>query len=119
MKLINEAEYKDWKAKNDDPYGAATFEFAEKWADLMEQEIESGSNLSDVADGCSQEANKGIGVTGFMYSCAVSILSQCWKHGEELRRWHNLDVQIGDEGERANEDGSVLNTALLGFGVQE
>jgi hypothetical protein len=34
--------------------------------------------------------------------------------GEELRRWHNKDVQIGDEGEKANETpGAVLNPALL------
>jgi len=34
-----------------------------------------------------------------MYGAAVAILSKVWKHGEELRRWHNLKTQIGDEGE--------------------
>jgi hypothetical protein len=36
---------------------------------------------------------------------------------EELRRWHNLRTQIGDEGEKANEDGGVLNPALLRVGL--
>ncbi|MDA8315367.1 MAG: hypothetical protein M0010_09365 [Actinomycetota bacterium] len=44
---------------------------------------------------------------------AVSVLASCWVHGEELRRWHNLDTQIGTEGEKANASGGVLNPALL------
>ena len=48
-----------------------------------------------------------------MYGCAVSILFQVWEYGDELRRWHNLDIQIGDEGDKANKTGKVLNPALL------
>jgi hypothetical protein len=48
--------------------------------------------------------------------CAVSILSHFWKHGEELRRWHKIDTQIGDVGDKANESGGVLNPALLNIG---
>lgn len=56
------------------------------------------------------------GITGFMYGCAVSALAHFWAHGEALRRWHNLDTQIGTEGEKANESGGVLNPALLNIG---
>ena len=69
-------------------------------------------NLEDVADATSQEADVE-GITGFMYGCAVSTLSRCWKHGEQLRRWHNINTQLGNEGEKANESGGVLNPALL------
>jgi deoxyribonuclease V len=48
--------------------------------------------------------------------CAMSILSQVWVHGEQLRRWHNLKTQIRNEGEKANESGGVLNPALLSLG---
>ena len=68
--------------------------------------------MGDVAKQTSHDADLE-GITGFMYGCAVSILSKCWKHGEDLRRWHNLDTQIGNEGEKANESGGVLNPALL------
>lgn len=44
---------------------------------------------------------------------AVSMLVQCWEHGEQLRRWHNLETQIGDEGEKANALGGALNPAVL------
>ena len=45
------------------------------------------------------------GITGFMYGCAVSILSQCWKYGEELRGWHNKQYNYDGKG--------VVNPAVL------
>lgn len=41
----------------------------------------------DNANRLSHEADVE-GITGFMYGCAVSILSQYWKYGEELRKWN-------------------------------
>jgi hypothetical protein len=117
VKAGQESAYADWKAKNDDPYGGAAFEFLEQWAVLMEAEIASGEKLEAVADACSKKADEAFGITGFMYGCAVSVLSQCWEHGETLRRWHNLKTQIGDEGERANRDGGTLNPATLRIGA--
>jgi hypothetical protein len=52
-----------------------------------------------------------------MYGAGVSMLSQVWEHGEQLRTWHNLKTQLRDEGERANKSGGVLNPALLNVGV--
>ncbi len=97
---------------NQDPYGRATYVFAEQWADLMESRILEGENLSDMASRTSHDADTD-GITGFMYGCAVSTLSAVWEHGEALRQWHNLDSQIGTEGEKANESGGVLNPAVL------
>ena len=108
-----EQEFQDWYDKNNDGYGRATFDYAIKWAELMEEAIAGGAVLADVAKELSNKADEGIGITGFMYGCAVSILSHEWVHGEELRRWHNLDTQIHDEGEKANENGVVLNPALM------
>lgn len=88
------------------------FRYAEKWADLMEARIAAGQTVEQCAKQTSNEADTE-GITVFMYGCAVSILSQAWEHGEELRRWHNRDTQIGTEGDEANERGGVLNPALL------
>jgi len=107
--------YAQAKAKNEDPYGAACYSYAESWAALMDREIARGATLADIADDTSHEADVE-GITGFMYGCAVSILAQFWKRGDELRRWHNLKTQIGNEGEKANEQGAVLNPALLRLG---
>lgn len=89
--------------------------FAEQWGRLMELELSRGAKLEAIADATSSEADTE-GITGFMYGAAVSVLAQCWEHGEALRRWHNLTTQIGTEGERANESGGVLNPALLNIG---
>jgi len=115
MKIIEgkEKEYADWKAKNDDPYGGACFLYAEAWADLVEKALVEGKKLEDVAKDLSHEADKNFGITGFMYGAAVQILSLAWVHGEELRRWHNLDCQIEDEGEKATDRRTEMGKRLM------
>lgn len=115
---IKEGMQADWDKAvkvNDDPYGSAAIRYAQRWAEAMEAEIASGKDLAAIASATSHSADTD-GITGFMYGCAVSMLSQAWEHGEELRRWHNLDTQLQDEGEKANESGAVLNPALLSLG---
>jgi len=110
------AEYdKGWEVNKDEPYGARCFTYATEWADMMEAQMAKGKQIADIAAKTSHDADTD-GITGFMYGMAVSILSQTWKHGEELRRWHNLKTQIRDEGEKANESGGVLNPAILNIG---
>lgn len=113
MKLKDMGGWDLSRANNTDPYGKATLDYAEAWANLMEARMADGVELAAIAKEASHEADTE-GITGFMYGMAVAILAQVWEHGEELRKWHNLDTQIGDEGERANEvEGRVLNPALL------
>jgi hypothetical protein len=118
MKLKDKAGWEKGLANNQDPYGKACYTYAERWADLMEAEMAKGKPLADCAKPTSHDADTE-GITGFMYGCAVSTLAAVWEQGEELRRWHNLDSQIRDEGERANESGGVLNPALLNIEVPE
>lgn len=113
-----QAQWKDqlkWEKHaemNRDPYGACVVRYTEWWARLMEGQISRGATVAECAEEASRIADKE-GITGFMYGCAVRILSQCWQFGEDLRRWHNLKTQIKDEGEKANESGGVLNPAIL------
>jgi hypothetical protein len=118
MKLKDKEAWQEVIANNitDDGYGSCGILFAALWAGEMERELAEGKNLADIADECSHTADDSMGkygVTGFQYGLAVSLLSVCWEHGEELRRWHNLKTQFHDEGERANESGGVLNPALI------
>lgn len=101
---------------NLDGYGRAGHEYMATWAYLMEARMAKGEKLADIASECDSQANENIGITGFMYGMVVSTLSAVWTHGEELRQWHNLDSQIGDEGEKANESGGCLNPAILNIG---
>jgi len=112
MHFIDKETWDKGVAKNQDSYGGGVYHFAEQWANLMEDEISKGKALKEIAKEASHKADTE-GITGFMYGCAVSILSKCWIHGEQLRIWHNLDTQLQNEGEEANEKGTVLNPALI------
>lgn len=82
-------------------YGEMVYSFAERWAELMEKDIELSD---DPAKAIAENANKREreadtdGITGFMYGYAVNILSQCWEYGEILRRWHNKKYDYEGEG---------------------
>jgi hypothetical protein len=90
MKLKNKEEWDQIVTINNDPYGSCVVRYAERWANMMEQEMESGKPLIEIADATSDKADTD-GITGYMYGCAVSILSEVWEHGEELRKWHNKE----------------------------
>jgi len=111
----NPADWQKCVDANQDGYGGACVSYTLRWARLMEGAINDGAKLEDAASNLSHLADSE-GITGFMYGCAVSMLSRCWVHGEDLRRWHNKSTQIGTEGEKANDGGGVLNPALLTIG---
>lgn len=94
---------------NQDPYGAAALDYAEGWAKLMQIEIAKGKTIEQCYD-YTQEELGFLGITGFMFGCAVSILSQTWKHGEELRKVHNK--KYGKE-----DKVGVVNPAVLTLSV--
>ncbi len=116
MKFKNEKMWNEGKAKNTDPYGSGIFDYAERWADLMESHIRSGKILDAETMKSTSHVADTDGITGFMYGAAVSILSAVWIHGEQLRRWHNKNTQIHSEGDAANDSGGVLNPAILTIG---
>lgn len=109
------AAWEAFSQVNTDPYGARIVRFADEWARLMEARLATGETIASCAQDTATLANDD-GITGYMYGCAVSILAQCWAHGEALRRWHNHTTQLHDEGDRANAEGGVLNPALLRIG---
>lgn len=115
MQIKDQSAWDEWVKNNTDPYGGAVISYAQAWAGLMEERMQDGAKLDEIAEKSSHDANTE-GITGFMYGAAVSVLSSCWEHGEALRKWHNLETQIGEEGEKANETGGVLNPALLSIG---
>ncbi|TQE45611.1 hypothetical protein FH689_10645, partial [Streptococcus suis] len=65
-------------------YSMAVLHYAERWARTMEARMATGQPLDAVARQASFDADVE-GITGFQHGCAVSILSECWKHGGGLR----------------------------------
>jgi hypothetical protein len=126
MRIVTgkEQQYQERFDKNADPYGRRCFTYAQDWAELLEKqmaeqpELDAKQIIEKYAEPFSQLADID-GITGFMYGMAVGILAEHWIHGELLRRWHNLQTQIGNEGERANQTGGTLNPALLNLGKRK
>ena len=90
MKILKglEKEYKDWYDKNNDEYSRACFTYAERWGEMLESKIKSSTDdpMKVITDNAEKLSNKADteGITGFMYGCAVNILSHYWKYGEYL-----------------------------------
>ena len=99
------------RKNSQDPYSYECVRYAAAWAHTIEARLD-GKTVAEVAKQAASDAD-GNGITGFMYGAAVAMLAGFWAYGDDLRRWHNSDTQIGNEGDRANESGGVLNPALL------
>jgi len=113
LKPNKEEAYKNYKKVNEsDAYSNRVVTYGEDWANLTEARINAGEQLIDVIEETSRQADTD-GITGFMYNCAVQALCEFWAYGEDLRVWHNLKVQLRNEGEAANKKGTVLNSAVI------
>jgi len=89
IELCNEAGWKMFRESNQpESYGEAIFLYAERWARLMQIEMSAGKNLEDIAKTTSFDAASFGDISRFMYSCAVTALSKCWKYGKQLLRWY-------------------------------
>jgi hypothetical protein len=120
LELTNQLRWDEFVAKSTEGDGKAVFyeagkaviEHAERWGKLMQLELAAGKKLSDIAEKTCIEADHQQ-ISGYMCFLAVAVLSETWKHGEELRRWHNIKTKPGKKGHIANEKGGLLNPALL------
>lgn len=71
------------RAQKEDEYGLDIYACAENSARLMQKKMLEGKKLQDMADDCMIKGNTR-GISGIMQGYALSILVNCWKHGEEL-----------------------------------
>lgn len=85
MRVKNKKRYIEWKKKNEDEYGKEVFEFAERWADLMEIVRAAGRKIENVYEELSDAANVN-GITGAMYYIALKMLVENWIYGDELKQ---------------------------------
>ena len=118
MPIIKQEDWnKHVEANKDDPYGKCCVDVARKVMEILDTDLVEFDphtlicRADDVIDAG--------GITGFMAGCVASMVSQCHSRGDEFRRKWNLDTQIGDEGERANEKGGILNPALMNVSTKK
>jgi hypothetical protein len=114
MPIIKQQDWDLWVTNNTDPYGKAIVDVAREVMRLLD-EREGDFDTHKII--CEADDNiKMGGITGFMAGCVAQMVSHCHSRGEEFRRKWNVDNQIRDEGEKANESGGVLNPAVLTIG---
>ncbi|MHC4620377.1 MAG: hypothetical protein ACYTEQ_21720 [Planctomycetota bacterium] len=96
---------------NKDPYGKACVDVARRVMELLDAEPGEFDPHKLICR-ADDDIDAG-GLTGFMAGCVAQMVSACHSRGEDFRRKWNLDSQIHDEGEKANESGGILNPAVL------
>lgn len=114
-----EMEFKDEEGKkawdsivelnSKNPYGAAVVNYARRWAKYMQKLIAEGKSVEESAKQSFHDCGMGE-MTTFAYSCVVDVLVKSWKHGEELRKWHNKEYEYEGDG--------VANPAVLTVNVE-
>ncbi|MDD3304396.1 MAG: hypothetical protein PHP54_05725 [Clostridia bacterium] len=91
-------------------YSYGVVKYACRWAKYMQHLMKKhNKSIFQIADKASCLSDTE-GITGFMHVCAVSMLSECWKYGDDLRKWHNKEC--GDEDAKG-----VINPAVLTINV--
>jgi len=116
MPISNQEAWDQWVEANKDNYGRACVDTAREVMKLLDerQDFDPRNIICEADDTIGAG-----GLTGFMAGCVASMVSQCHSRGEEFRQKWNLDNQIQQEGEKANETGGVLNPALLNINTRE
>lgn len=86
IKSGKEGTFEIWRNNNLDPYGVEVFEYAVRWASLMEEARNNRGvvfGMSEIADETSMKADT-TGISEPQHNWAKSLLRVCWEYGEEL-----------------------------------
>ncbi len=98
-----EKKWKQWVENNSESSCVNSIvTYARRWAKYMQYLMEKhNKTVAEIADNASSLSGVD-DMTLYMHIRVVAILAQCWKYGEELRKWHNR--KWGEE----DADGVVL-----------
>jgi hypothetical protein len=110
MPIVKQDDWDKWVDNNKDHYGGCCVNVAKRVMELLDEvdEFDTHKIICQADDDI-----KAGGITGFMAGAVASMVSHCHSRGDEFRRKWNTDNQIGAEGDKANEEGGILNPALL------
>ena len=56
---------------------------------------EENKTIDEIAESTSITCDI-VDISGYMYNRALNMLVECWKYGEELRKWYAKRYQICD-----------------------
>ena len=107
---ITKDKVKDWKKCKEinltDDYSKCIIDYAVLMTQFMEfLHKYHNRSVEQSFDIASHYSDKIYGVTGYMHGAAVNIISNIWKYGEEVRKYHNKTFGYDGDG--------VVNPAIL------
>ena len=116
MNLKDKNSWNECVKNNTDPYSKCCVDVARRVMEILDK----GEAFDTYEIICQAEDDiKTGGITGFMAGAVAQIVSQCHIRGEEFRKKWNIDNQLRDEGEKINEEGGVINPALLTLEIRD
>jgi hypothetical protein len=118
MPISDQVSWDKWVAANTDAYGGACINVAREAMRLLDERPEPITDTHKLICDADDAAKTG-GITGFMAGCVAQMIAKCHSRGEEFRRAWNGENQLGDEGDRANDKGTILNPAVLCVGKKQ
>ncbi len=88
IQLTNTEDWEKSRLANQDGYGGAAFRYGDRFGRVMQVEIAKGLKVAEAAAKWEFDVDDD-GLTGFQQSCALGLLYHCWKHGPDLKKWHD------------------------------
>lgn len=111
VEVTDEAAWAAWmESTSESDYGRAIVAYTKAWARLMQQRINDGEQLENIAEHTSRIADPPgpNEMTLLMHGTAVEALVLHWKYGEQLRKWHNAQYGMGEDFE------GIVNPGIAG-----
>lgn len=87
IRLIKPVYWENAKTCNPTGLGADIMKYADRWARLMQRQIDEGKAVKEVAEQTGREAGWP-SIIQLVPLAAVEILVDCWEHGEALKDWY-------------------------------
>jgi hypothetical protein len=88
MDLVDPAAWRRFVETSSDRYGAIAVRFAERWARLIQLELDRGRSFDEAAQDAYNQADASEEPSVALIGAAVAILARCWRHGEALQAWY-------------------------------
>jgi 2,4-dienoyl-CoA reductase-like NADH-dependent reductase (Old Yellow Enzyme family) len=111
--IINKEVWQSWVDANPDDYGGCCVNVARQVMAILDAEP-GAIDPHAIITRADKEVKAG-GITGFMAAVVAQMVAGCHSRGEEFRRAWNADY--GEQGERANDEGTLINPAIVTISV--
>jgi len=114
MPITNAKLWREYEAKNTDPYGKCCVNVAREVMRLIDKDANGKLDAYTLINKADDNIKAG-GITGFMASCAAKMVWSCHSRGDEFRLAWNGDHGVPED----KAKGGIVNSAIFTVGADE